>query len=231
MSLYAVGATPTQLQNGYDRNKAYQRPPVVQEEKVFEQLHDPVVWKKCLGDEKYYHDYLVFFQREMEAHGWEHVVNQYLFSRTEQADDMLVRLFAGFMHPLIHLGFGMEFRQPAIIAEALAQAAAHDTWIGELLLKAEEMAEKSKDSSPEKSLPELLDEIQANEKLKMSPHWEDGNKVRDGVLKRDPEDMLELASRFTVKESELDRRMTEMMNAASMFASHASRSVDRGLLI
>ena len=27
----------------------------------------------------------------------------------------------GFLHPIIHLGFGIEFNQPAIIAEALAQ--------------------------------------------------------------------------------------------------------------
>lgn len=31
--------------------------------------------------------------------------------------------FTGFLHPLIHLGFGVEFDQPAIVAEALAQAA------------------------------------------------------------------------------------------------------------
>ena len=31
---------------------------------------------------------------------------------------------------MIHLGFGIEFNQPAIIAEALAQAAVHDNEIG-----------------------------------------------------------------------------------------------------
>ena len=36
----------------------------------------------------------------------------------------------GFLHPIIHLGFGVEFKQPAIIAEALAEAAVHDNWIG-----------------------------------------------------------------------------------------------------
>lgn len=46
---------------------------------------------------------------------------------------MLVRLHAGFLHPMIHLGFGVEFQQPAIIAEALAQAAVHDNWIGYVL--------------------------------------------------------------------------------------------------
>ncbi|KAF2094366.1 hypA-like protein [Rhizodiscina lignyota] len=223
LTIYALGATPEQLQKGYDRNSAYQRSPIVQEEKVFEQLHDPAVWKKCLGNEKYYHDYLVFFQKEMESKGWEAVVNEYLFSRTEQAEDMLVRLFAGFLHPLIHLGFGMEFRQPAIMCEALAQTAVHDRWIGGLLLEAEKTADRRKTAKGEKSIPELLEEIQRNERLKNSPHWADGNKVRDGILKRDPDDMLEIASQFVVQESQLEKKMMEMMNAAIYFTAAAQR--------
>ena len=31
---------------------------------------------------------------------------------------------------MIHLGFRVEFNQPEIIAEALAQVAVHDSWIG-----------------------------------------------------------------------------------------------------
>lgn len=38
---------------------------------------------------------------------------------------LLLMDFTGFLHPIIHLGFGVEFQQPAIIAEALAQAAVH----------------------------------------------------------------------------------------------------------
>lgn len=50
---------------------------------------------KYLGKEKYYHDYVTFFQREMERKGWENVLNEYLFSGTKQADDLLARTFAG----------------------------------------------------------------------------------------------------------------------------------------
>lgn len=65
--------------------------------------------------------------------GYQVAINEYCLKGDERADDMLVRLHAGFLHPMIHLGFGIEFKQPAIIAEALAQAAVHDNWIGYVL--------------------------------------------------------------------------------------------------
>jgi hypothetical protein len=71
----------------------------------------------------------------------------------------------GYLHPLIHLGFGIDFGQPAIVAEALAQAAVHSPWIGPLLLGAEKAA--AEDPKPSKSLVELLEEIQIDEELKM----------------------------------------------------------------
>ena len=57
---------------------------------------------------------------------WEEVLNEYLFKKDGRADDMLVPMFAGLLHPIIHLGFGVEFEQPIIMAEALAQAPVHD---------------------------------------------------------------------------------------------------------
>ena len=50
-----------------------------------------------------------------------------------------------------------------------------------------EKAAKSKGSST-KTLPELIDEIYQDKKLSMAPHWDDGNKIRDGILKRAPDE-------------------------------------------
>jgi len=133
---------------------------------------------------------------------------------------MLVRMFAGFLHPLIHLGFGVEFKQPAVIVEALAQAATHDGWTGKFLHAAEEAADINK---PSKSLVQLIHECRANEKLSNSPHWEDGNKVRDGVFVRAPDEMIALASQWTVKPEELEQKTAEMINAAVYFAGAAQR--------
>ncbi len=100
---------------------------------ILKDLHDHEKFHEYLGNEKYYHDYLVFFQGEIELNGYQAVINKYCLKGDERADDMLVRLHAGFLHPMIHLGFGVEFKQPAIIAEALAQAAVHENWIGYVL--------------------------------------------------------------------------------------------------
>jgi hypothetical protein len=190
-------------------------------------MHDRESWNKYLGDGKYYHDWLVFFQNEIDAKGWENVINEYCLARDERADDMLVRLFMGFLHPLIHLGFGVEFGQPAIIAEALAQAAVHTDWMGPFFVESEKAAAKRKAAGEKpKTLISLLEEIRADEKLKYSPHWDDPNKIRDGIMVRAPENMIEVASKFFLEgssEKELERKTAEMINAVIYYSAGAQR--------
>jgi hypothetical protein len=225
-----LGASPEIIKSQYDLNKSYQRPAEKLEEKVVQEMHDPAKFKECLGKEEYYHDFLVFFQREIEAKGVEEVLNEYLFKRDERAEDLLVRTFAGmyaiiwnlmyaymthipgFLHPLIHLGFGVEFNQPAIVAEALAQAAIHTAWIGPLFLESEKAAKQNR--NPSKSLVQLLDEIRADKELSSAAHFDDPNKIRDGILARSPDRMLKYASQYSVKEEELEEKTAEMINAA-----------------
>ncbi len=58
-------------------------------------MSKPESFKKYLGKEKYYPDFLVFFQGEMEKNGWENVLNECLFAGDEKADDLLGRMYAG----------------------------------------------------------------------------------------------------------------------------------------
>jgi hypothetical protein len=118
---------------------------------------------------------------------------------------------------LIHLGFGIEFHQPAIIAEALAQASVHTTWITPYLLKTE--AASTIPSS--KTLPQLVDKVRADQKLTDSVQWEDSNKIRDGILKRAPEEMISYAKQWTVLPGELEKKTIEMTNTAVYFAAAA----------
>lgn len=90
-----MGATPAQLEKQYDLNAAYQRDPVKLEERIVLDMHDPEKFKKYLGDENYYHDFLVYFQEEIAAKGWEAVLDEYVFCGDKRADDMLVRMFGG----------------------------------------------------------------------------------------------------------------------------------------
>lgn len=106
----------------------------------------------------------------------------------------------GFFHPIIHLGFGVEFHQPAIIAESLAQACIHDTWTGDYLLEAEKAAAASP-NVPSKSMKEILDLIHADKKLSTAAWWEDGNKIRDGILKRAKSEMLSYVVQWKGKQT------------------------------
>jgi len=133
----------------------------------------------------------------------------------------VVDLHLGFYHPLIHLGFGVEFKQPAIIVEALAQAAVHDGWVAKFLHDAEQRAAAQKTSTPSKSLVQLMAECRANDKLRKSPHWEDDNKVRDGIFVRAPDEMVQIAAQWRVEPDELEQKTAEMINAVAYFSGAA----------
>ena len=98
------------------------------------------------------------------------------------------------------------------MAEALAQAAAHDKWLTPFFLESEKKAKAS--NQPSKSLVELLDSIRADKKLSSAAHWDDDNKIRDGVLVRAKDEMIKYASQWTAKPEELEEKTAEMCNAA-----------------
>lgn len=62
---------------------------------IVEQMHDKTKFMEFLGNEKHYHNYLVFFQEEIAAKGWGNVINEHVLAGDEHAEAMLVRLYAG----------------------------------------------------------------------------------------------------------------------------------------
>ncbi|KAF2021128.1 hypothetical protein BU24DRAFT_457136 [Aaosphaeria arxii CBS 175.79] len=230
LTLHALRASPHSLQTAYTNNASYQRPVLPTSTSTLPSLHDPATFSSHLGSERHYATFLAFFQREIAARGWQSVLNSYVFQDDDpRADDMLVRMFAGFLHPIIHLGFGVEFAQPAVIAEALAQAAVHEVWLKPFFLEAEARAAVKQAEGEGERVPivRLLGEIRADEKLRGAARFDDANKVRDGILARAPEAMLSLASRYhippTTTQEELEERNAEMVNAAAYFTTAALR--------
>ena len=63
---------------------------------------------------------------------------------------------------------------------------------------------------------QLLDEIHADKKLAAgaATQTNDGNKIRDGILKRAKQEMISYLAQYRVKEDELEERTAEMINAA-----------------
>lgn len=65
-----------------------------------------------LGEANAYTSYLRFFEKEIEQHGIINTVRRFVWS-----GDMLSRTLGGALHPIIHIGYGVEFSLPGQTAE------------------------------------------------------------------------------------------------------------------
>ncbi|KAI1768696.1 hypothetical protein GGR53DRAFT_476623 [Hypoxylon sp. FL1150] len=212
LSLYGTGASAEHLKRGYAENASYQRPTLKTHERVIDELKDWETAKMRVGKEQYYPDFLAFYQSEIERLGWEKALYEYMFKGDERSEDMLSRMFAGFLHPLIQLMYGVEWKQPAMVAMGLAQAAIHQDSLGKFLLTAEKASESV--SAPMPSIASLLEEVRSNEKLATAAQMKDSNKIRDGVLTRAWDETIAVTSRVKVKPEELDEKTAEMYHTA-----------------
>ncbi|KAK5789410.1 hypothetical protein VI817_008534 [Penicillium citrinum] len=216
-------ASPDEIRNAYVRNKNYQRPAFPVDRNMVEALRDTKKFQEGLFKKENYSNYLAFFQDEIDAKGVGAVLNEYVFAGDERAESMMSRLFGGLIHPLIHLGFGLEYNQPAIVAQALAQAAVHEDWIGpEYFVPAENLA-GGIGKRGSKSLFQLLNEIRTDKKLAQSTKFSDGNKIREGPLHRARDEMLNYASQYTVSEDQIEERVADMINTVSYYTGAAQR--------
>lgn len=124
-------------------------------------------------------------------------------------------------HPIIHLGFGIEFNQPAIVAQALAQAAVHKDWPRPFLLGAENAA-GGYGLRKGKPLSQLIHEAGQDPTLVESAQWSDDHKILDGTLRRAFNEMCQKASEYTVSEDALPEQVAEMINTNGMITEQSS---------
>ncbi|GAA5992840.1 hypothetical protein JCM10908_001366 [Rhodotorula pacifica] len=138
LAAYSLGAPPSLLQDILElhRETASKPMPTIAPIEINESN-----WTEYLGDERYYPNYLAFFHRIISAPPPSSspyadkptsvvpVVEQYLFGGEGQ---MLVRAVSGALHPLIHIGHGIEFGLDGHVAEGLAQCAVHDARVAAL---------------------------------------------------------------------------------------------------
>lgn len=222
----AIGADAADLESGYVDNERDRRPMPPLDESVIRELESDDGFYRHLGQLSDYTNYMVFFEREIERKGWKEVVNEYCFGRTRNADVLLARMFDGAFHPIIHLGLGVEFEQPSIVAEALAQAATDVSFeVDVFFLNAEEYARKA-GTPPSKPRPlvELYHEAHSNEKIHHAARWDDFQwKMKNGVLGRAGHEIAALAAQFRVEPATLERRTAEMISCCAYLAGAAQR--------
>lgn len=74
------------------------------------------------ADARSYSRYIPFFHDEVKRLGIKGALQEYIFSKEAnmgngKGPNMLVLLFAGVVHPFIHIGYGLEFNDQVIVAE------------------------------------------------------------------------------------------------------------------
>ncbi|KAI1810481.1 hypothetical protein GGS20DRAFT_589481 [Poronia punctata] len=226
LTCLALGAGPQELRDRYADEAAGQRPMPPVDQDLLEKLDDAKVFLQTMHVKVQYNTFLHFFERKIATAGYRAVVQEYVFAGTEVAERMFSSMFDGLYHPLIHLGLGVEFDLPGIVAEALAQAAANDdSDLYKLFGMCEAQAAKQ-DNGDEKpqSLLQLVDEIRATEEIRTAPRWSDmGLKLRNGVVGRAGDSFARVAGkvRVAVDEDELRRRTAEMISTVAYMCGEA----------
>ncbi|KAF9919494.1 hypothetical protein FBU30_010961 [Linnemannia zychae] len=127
LASYSLGANPDRLRAIYESH-AVDQLPIGSVKKNF----TPTDWKSEVGNGKFYASYLHFFRQEIDKHGRLESVIKYAFDK-----DVIARTFSGAFHPLIHLGYGIDFEIDAIVAEGLALMACSSTMMSPFIVEPE----------------------------------------------------------------------------------------------
>lgn len=96
LTLWALGASPKTILSQTKRNFEYQLlPPKFPDEETIQAMADSVAFREFLGKEEHYLDFCEFFEREIEKHGYEEVLQKYLVGDNEIAKDIFPRMYHG----------------------------------------------------------------------------------------------------------------------------------------
>jgi hypothetical protein len=216
LTTLAMGGGPQELRRAYDDGEDIQRPMPQLNLQAIKEMSDPAKFRNRMQILDEYPNFLAFFKNEITAKNgnWQAVVSQYCFARTPLADFMLAQLFEGLYHPIIHMGFGIEFELSPLVAEGLAQAASHDPmYIDVFFQKAEQLAQSG--TVAPVPLVALYREARISDAIRTAARLPDGPwKVRDGVLGRAMDHIVRLAAQFQVQPTEHDikRSTAEMIS-------------------
>ncbi|KAF9877039.1 hypothetical protein CkaCkLH20_05305 [Colletotrichum karsti] len=221
IAAYALGASPGQLQRAFDVNAAYQRPCLPHNEDVIQAMSDKRKINTFLDAYQHYPSFLAFFQRQIDAKGPGAVLEEYLFANDHVSNELLVRWVAGLLHSVLHFGYAIETEQPAILAQALAQASIHeerDVDIIKLALLDAEATAASREPPLNRSLLDILDDIRQSVELEKAHVAPDFDKVKP-VLYRKYDAYVKLLSEYTITPENLEDRILEAVNVWSAGAA------------
>jgi hypothetical protein len=158
-------------------------------------------------------DYLDFFDVEVKLKGIQGVLEDYAFHPA-----IIPRLVSGALHPIIHLGFGVEFEDNMIIAEGLAEAAIHKNRLERVI--EDEFWSQSEEYTP---IAEILGQIQQDNRLDNVLKYEDDDKFVK-ITSRKPDIIREYVNKFGINENTVWKRYQELYRSTILaYAASAQR--------
>ncbi|CEI92675.1 hypothetical protein RMCBS344292_06928 [Rhizopus microsporus] len=113
LAAYSLGASKDKLEQIFEKEAKIQRSRLPVEFKITRENY-----KEYAGNGSASTAFIDFFRSEIEKFGIIDTVRRWVFH-----GDFLARTVAGAFHPLIHIGYGLEFNIPGLVAEGLAMAA------------------------------------------------------------------------------------------------------------
>ncbi|OQD63897.1 hypothetical protein PENPOL_c008G00514 [Penicillium polonicum] len=236
ITVWALGGKPETIRSQHDRNSLYQREAFTIQDTLVNDLSDPLVFKRCLGREENFMNFCRFFEHEINRIGYQAVIQKYLVNGTALADDILCRIYMGYVHGIIHIGMALEFKQARLLAEGFAQACVHhDWWYTDYLTSAEKLSKQQVE--PALPLSTCVDMARSNEKIRTcsSAYYHlqkrritgemclDLEPSRDGVLKNAAPELTRVAARYRVDPNDLERATAELQNTAVYLTAGAQR--------
>ncbi|PPR00337.1 hypothetical protein CVT24_004358 [Panaeolus cyanescens] len=130
LAAYDLGAPAAVLERIYEEEKKHQRPFYLEEKHRTDFVVTKENWTEHLGNENAYGAYVKFFEEEINVLGAKTFLETYML--TEDANKNGRRMFVRFasgasaLHPLISVGYGLEFGNNELVVTGLAQAAVHN---------------------------------------------------------------------------------------------------------
>jgi hypothetical protein len=130
---------------------------------------------------------------------------------------------SGFEHPILHLGFGLEFNQPCLVAESLAAACVHDDWPVPIVAPVEKYI-ASNPSIPYNSFISILQSLKADPVVGTAVKPKDPpNRVTDGLMKRAAKEIVPHLAKWRVKptKEDIEYRTAEMIQMCTYMSGAA----------
>ncbi|KIY72268.1 hypothetical protein CYLTODRAFT_344384 [Cylindrobasidium torrendii FP15055 ss-10] len=125
LAIWALGAKGSLIEKAFEHEAPYQRKELDPPEPITD-----TNFADHLDDDEFYAAYTAYFAEKIAALGTSKVLEDLVFAPTMNISDgsnkpipgMVSRLVEGLAHPMIHIGYGLEFGLPGIVAEGLAMA-------------------------------------------------------------------------------------------------------------